>query len=52
MCNESYENWTSGFFQIAIELFKAGGHKCLESFTKVFNDILLKDMLPKEWMLS
>ena len=40
---------TSG---VAIELFKAGGDKCLKSLTNIFNDILFKDKLPEEWMLS
>ena len=31
---------------VAIELFKAGGDKCLKSLRKIFNDILLK--LPEE----
>ena len=42
----------SGPSGIAIELFKAGGGKCLKSLTKRFNDILFKDKLPEEWMLS
>ena len=37
---------------VAIELFKAGGDKCLKSFTNIFNDILFKDKLPEEWMMS
>ena len=39
---------TSG---VAIELFKAGGDKCLKSLTNIFN-IVFKDKLPEEWMLS
>ena len=31
---------------------KAGGDKCLKSLTNIFNDILFKDKLPEEWMLS
>ena len=42
-------NWPSG---VAIELFKAGGDKCLKSLTHIFNNILFKDKLPEEWMLS
>ena len=42
----------SGPSCIAIELFKAGGDKCLKSLTNVFNDILFKDKLLEEWMLS
>ena len=41
----------SGPFGVAIELFKAGGDKCLKSLTNIFN-ILFKDKLPEEWMLS
>ena len=33
-------------------MFKAGGDKSLESLTNIFNDILLKNKLPEEWMLS
>ena len=39
-------------FGVAIELFKTGGDKCLKSLTNIFNDILFKDKLPEEWMLS
>ena len=42
----------SGSSGVAIELFKAGGDTCLKSLTNIFNDILFKDKLPKEWMLS
>ena len=42
----------SGPSEVAIELFKAGGDKCLKSLTNIFNDILFKDKLPEEWMLS
>ena len=42
----------SGPSWVAIELFKAGGDKCLKSLTNTFNDILFKDKLPEEWMLS
>ena len=37
---------------VAIELFKAGGDKCLKSLTNIFSDILFKDMLLEEWTLS
>ena len=37
----------SGPSGVAIELFKAGGDKCLKSLTNMFNDILLKDKLPQ-----
>ena len=36
---------------VTIELFKAGGDKCLKSFTNIFNDIFFEDKLPEEWML-
>ena len=42
----------SGLSGVAVELFKAGGEKCLESLTNIFNDILFKDKLKEEWMLS
>ena len=43
----------SGPSGVAIELFKAGGDKCfLKSLTNIFNDILFKDKLQEEWMLS
>ena len=32
---------------VAIELFKAGGNKCLKCLTNIFN-ILFKDELPEE----
>ena len=35
-----------------IELSKAGGHKCLKSLTNIFNDILFKDKLSEEQILS
>ena len=42
----------SGPSGVAIELFKAGGDKCLKSLTNIFNDILFKDKLPEEGILS
>ena len=42
----------SGPSGVAIELLKAAGNKCLKSLTNIFNDILFKDKLPEEWMLS
>ena len=42
-------NWLSG---ITLEMFKADGDKCLKFLTNIFNDILFKDKLPEEWMLS
>ena len=41
----------SGLSGVALELFKAGGDKCLKSLTNIFN-ILFKDKLPEEWILS
>ena len=38
----------SGPSGLVIELFKAGGDKCLKSLTNIFNDILFKDKLPEE----
>ena len=53
MCKESNENWKpSGPSGVALEMFKAGGDKCLKSLTNIFNDILFKDKLQEEWMLS
>ena len=46
MCNRS------GPSGVGIELFKAVGDKCLKSLTNIFNDILFKDKLPEEWILS
>ena len=37
---------------VPIELFKAGGDKCLKSLTNIVNDILFKDKLQEDWMLS
>ena len=42
----------SGRSGVAIELFKADVDKCLKSLINIFNDILFKDKLPEEWMLS
>ena len=42
----------SGPSRVAVEMFKAGGDKCLKSLTNIFNDILFKNKLPEEWMLS
>ena len=42
----------SGSSGVALEMFKVGGDKCLKSFTNIFNDILFKNKLPEEWMLS
>ena len=44
MCNESYEDRENKWaFWVAIEFFKAGGDKCLESLTNIYNDILFTD---------
>ena len=40
----------SGPSMFAIEMFKAGGDKCLKSLRNIFHDILFKEKLPKEWM--
>ena len=37
---------------VAVELFKAGGGKCLKSLTNIFNDILFKYQLLDDRMLS
>ena len=42
----------SGPSGVALELFKVGRDKCLKSLTNIFNDILFKNKLPDEWMLS
>ena len=42
----------SGPSGVAIELFKPGGDECLKSLTNILNDILLKDKLPEQWILS
>ena len=42
----------SGPSGVAPEMFRAGGDKCLKSLTNIFNDILFKNKLPEEWMLS
>ena len=38
--------------RVATELFKTGGDKFLKSLTNISNDILFKDKLLQEWMLS
>ena len=43
---------SNGSSGVVIELFKAGGDKCLKSLINIFNDILFKDKSPEEWMLS
>ena len=40
----------SGPSGVVIELFKAGGDK--KFLTNIFSNILCKDKLPEEWMLS
>ena len=35
-----------------LNCLKPVGDNCLKFFTNIFNDILFKDKLPKEWMLS
>ena len=38
----------SGPSGVVLEMFRAGGDKCLKSLTNIFNDILLKNKLPEE----
>ena len=33
-------------------MFKVGRDKCLKSLTNIFNDILFKEKLQEEWILS
>ena len=47
MGNELYENQESNW-----TYSKPGGDKCLKSLINIFNDILFKDKIPEEWMLS
>ena len=42
----------SGPSRVAIELFEAGGDKCLKSFINVFNNVLLKETLLEQWVLN
>ena len=42
----------SGRVGVAIELFKADRDKCFKSLTNIFNDILVKDRLSEELILS
>ena len=42
----------SGPSGVAIKLFEGGRDKCLKSKPNINNDILLKDKLPNEWMMS
>ena len=42
----------SGSSEVTLEIFEVGGSKCLKSSTNILNDILLKDKLLEEWMLS
>ena len=41
---------TSGLSGVAIELFKAGGDKCLKSLTNILNDILFKGGMDVEFV--
>ena len=34
------------------EMFKTGGNKCFNSLANIFKDILCRQKLPVEWMLS
>ena len=42
----------SGLSGVALEMFKAGRDKYLKPLTNTFNDILFKNKLPEEWVLS
>ena len=42
----------SGPSEVGIELFKAGRDKYLKSLTIIFDDILFRDKLLEEWMLT
>ena len=42
----------SGPSEVGIELFKAGRDKYLKSLTNIFDDILFRDKLLEEWMLT
>ena len=37
---------------VALEMFKIGGDKCLEFLTSIYNDVLFKDKLLEERILS
>ena len=52
MCNKPYEIWESKWALWGLELFKGGRDKCFKSLSNLFKDILFKDKLPEEWMLS
>ena len=52
MCNGSYENRESKWALRGCYSIKPGRDKCLKSLTNIFNNILFKDKLPEEWMLS
>ena len=42
----------SGSSEVTLEIFEVGGSKCLKPSTNILNDILFKDKLLEEWMLS
>ena len=42
----------SGPSEVGIELFKAGRDKYLKSLANIFDDILFRDKLLEEWMLT
>ena len=50
--NQMKTGKASGSTEVALEMFKAGGDKCLKSLANIFYDILFKNKLPEEWMLS
>ena len=53
MCNNRMKiGKESGPSGVAIELFKAREDNCLKYLRNIFNDILFKKKLPKEWILK
>ena len=42
----------SGPTGVVIEMLRAGGKGCLESLTRIFNEMLFENKLPDEWKLS
>ena len=42
----------SGPCEVAVELFKSGGDKCLRFLKNIFMVSFFKNKLPEEWMLS
>ena len=42
----------SGPTGVVVEMLRAGGKSCLESLTRIFNEMLFENKLPGEWKLS